>query len=170
MSEQLLVAIFPTRKALVQALDGIKELDGVDVHRLAVVVKAQTGELRIVEDDVSRNEGIMTGGAFGAALMALGMIQLGAMALPGVGGLIALGAGALAGGLLGGLTGRFAAYMLDLGFRREQIDALAARLQAGKPALMLQFDADFELLAQIKQELIFYNAELIEAGASASTA
>ncbi|NOG52675.1 MAG: hypothetical protein HND48_26950 [Chloroflexi bacterium] len=105
------------------------------------MLRATTGETIVIGDDISADEAGIAGGTLGAAMTALGFAQLGALALPGVGVIIALGAGVLVGGLVGGATGRFAANLVDSGFKSSQIDSLADRLRSGHPALVLEMSS-----------------------------
>ncbi len=159
----VIVATFPTRTALKRALDYLVESGVVTIKRAAVVAKAASGETIVLDDDLSTAEGGTAGGTVGAAMATLGMVQLGALALPGIGTVIALGAGALVGGLLGNVTGRFAANLLDFGFRNDQIEALSAQLREGHPALVIETEAAMaETLTRLRKELKPYQAELIE--------
>lgn len=162
MPGELIVAIFPSRMILTKALDHVMQLDDFEVVHAAIVARARDGEIVILGDDLSADEGGITGGTLGAAMAALGMVQLGALALPGVGAIIALGAGALVGGLLGNVTGRFAANLVDSGFKTDQIESLAERLQAGHPALVLEIDEAHNALARLRDELKPYQVELVE--------
>lgn len=164
MAEQsgsLLVVIFPSRKVLVRALEHLNTLDDIEIQRVAIVAKASDGETIILDDDLSADEGGIAGGTLGAAMAALGMVQLGALALPGIGPVIALGAGVLVGGLLGQVTGRFAANLLDFGFKNEQIKNLADELTAGHPALIIETINLDVMQPRIKKALTPYQAELI---------
>ncbi|MDQ7026847.1 MAG: hypothetical protein Q9P44_14960, partial [Anaerolineae bacterium] len=138
MTTGMIVVVFPTRRALTRALDHLQENKVVEIKRAAVVAKAGSGETVILDDDLSADEGGVAGGTLGAAMAALGIVQFGALALPGVGPIIALGASAIVGGLLGNVTGRFAANLMDFGYKNEQIEALSERLQEGHPALVLE--------------------------------
>jgi len=162
MADELIVAIFPSRKILTKALDHIMELEDISIQRAAIVARAATGETIILDDDISADEGGIAGGTLGAAMTALGLVQLGALALPGVGPIIALGAGALVGGLVGRATGRFAANLLDLGFKNDQIDELAQQLQAGHPALVMEIPNARTVLPRLRDELKPFRAELVE--------
>lgn len=162
MSREVIVAVFPSRAILVKALDHIVEREIVEIEHAAIVAKARGGETYILDDDLSADEGGIAGGTLGAAMAAFGMLQLGALALPGVGPIIALGAGAIAGSFIGGATGRFAASMLDFGFRNEQVEALAADLQAGHPALVLEVKDAAAALGTLREELKGFRAELVE--------
>lgn len=161
MSE-LVVAVFPTRVILTKALDYLMQLDDLEFTHAAIVAKARDGEIVVLGDDLSADEGGIAGGTLGAAMAALGLVQLGALALPGVGPIIALGAGALVGGLVGRMTGRFAANLLDSGYRNDQIDKLANQLQSGHPALVLEVENASEILPRLRDELRPYHAELVE--------
>lgn len=162
MTTSVIVAIFPSRTILTKALDRILELDYIDIKHAAIIARAANGEILVLDDDLSADEGGITGGTLGAAMGALGLVQLGALSLPGVGPIIALGVGALAGALVGNITGRFAANLLDLGFRNQQIEALAKQLQAGRPALVLQLENAAEVLTKLRDELKSYRAEFVE--------
>jgi uncharacterized membrane protein len=162
MATEMIVVVFPTRRALTRALDHLQEAKVVDIKRAAVIAKAGTGETIILDDDLSPDEGGITGGTLGAAMALLGIVQLGALALPGVGPIIALGGSALVGGLLGNVTGRFAANLLDFGYKNEQIEALSERLQEGHPALVMEIKEPAQALETLRRELKPFRAELIE--------
>jgi uncharacterized membrane protein len=160
-TNDVLVVIFPSRKILVRALEHLNTLDGLNINRVAIVAKATDGETIILDDDLSADEGGIAGGTLGAAMAALGLVQLGALALPGIGPVIAVGAGVLVGGLLGKVTGSFAANLLDFGFRNEQIENLSQEVTAGHPALVIEVDDLKTVQPLIKKELQPYQAELI---------
>jgi uncharacterized membrane protein len=162
MSGEIIVAIFPSRAILTKALDRIKELDYLHIQRAAIVARAASGEVVILDDDIGPDEAGIAGGTLGAAMTAWSLAQLGALALPGVGPIIALGAGALVGGLVGRATGRFAANLVDFGFKNEQVEAMAAELQAGHPALVLELRDNPSVLARLREDLKPFRAELVE--------
>ncbi|QPC84226.1 DUF1269 domain-containing protein [Phototrophicus methaneseepsis] len=162
MTTGIIVAIFPSRKILLRALDHLTNSESILINRAAIVAKAATGEFVVLDDDMSPSEGSVAGGALGAAMAALGMVQLGALLLPGVGPVIAIGAGALVGGLVGSVTGRFAANLLDFGFKTEQIQALSKRLETGRPALVVELSQPESAIDKLRQALQGYNAEIIE--------
>lgn len=162
MAEELIVAVFPSRKMLSRALDHLMEITDLGIHHAAIVAKARNGEVVVLNDELGPDEGGITGGTLGAAIAALGMVQFGALALPGIGAVIAVGAGALVGGLLGRMTGRFAANLLESGYRKEEVETLAARLQTGHPALVLEVLNPAKSLPRIREELTSYRAELVE--------
>jgi uncharacterized membrane protein len=161
-SGDLIVAIFPSRSILTKALDRIMEMSELTVIHAAIVARARDGEIIVLDDDLSADEGGIAGGTLGAAITTLGLVQIGALALPGVGPIIALGAGVLVGGLVGGVTGRFAANLVDSGFKLEQIEQLTARVVAGHPALVLEVVNAREALPILDKELQNYKAELVE--------
>jgi uncharacterized membrane protein len=163
MSGEIVLLVFPSRTVITKALDRMATLDYIDIRRGAIVAKAQSGETILLDDDVSPDQGGIAGGTLGAAMGALGVAQLGALALPGVGPIIALGAAALVGGLIGRVTGRFAANHVDFGFRIEQIEHLVAQLQAEHPALVLDMKNADEILEQLKEDLRPYKFEVIKA-------
>lgn len=162
MPSELIVAIFPSRTILVKALDHIIQLRDINILHAAVVSRAKDGEIVVVGDDISADEGGIAGGTLGAAISALGIVQLGALALPGVGPIIALGASVLVGGLIGHFTGRFAADLVDFSFKRDQMEALSAQLKEGHPAIVLEVDDPYAVEARLRQELSAFRAELVE--------
>jgi uncharacterized membrane protein len=162
MAQEYVVAIFPSRGILTKALDHITRLKDFEFVHAAIVARAKDGEIIVLGDDLSADEGGVAGGTLGAAMTLLGLVQLGALALPGVGPIVALGAGALLGGLVGNATGRFAANLVESGFKVEQIDGLTQHLEAGHPALVLQVDDSRAALDRLRAELKDFRAELIE--------
>ena len=68
----------------------------------------------------------------------------------------------MAGGILGGVAGRVAANLIDLDYKPLQIKTLAAELQDGHPALVLEIDDAETILPQLREEMIPYRAELVE--------
>jgi len=162
MANGVVVAVFPSRDILTRALDHLNEMPEFEFGGAAIVAKARSGEIIILDDDISPDEGGIAGGTLGAAMTTLGLVQLGALTLPGVGPIIALGAGVLVGGIVGRWTGRFAANLLDFGFRNEQVERLAEQLEAGHPALVLEVKDEKESLKLLRKELKSFQAELIE--------
>ena len=162
MVDEFIVAVFPSRKMLTKALDHLIEITDLEIRHAAIVAKARNGEVVVLDDDLGPDEGGITGGTLGAAIAALGMVQFGALAIPGIGAIIAVGAGALVGGLLGRMTGRFAANLLESGFRSEEVELLSARLQSGHPALVLEVANPAAALPNIRLALSSYRVELVE--------
>lgn len=137
-------------------------LDDLQIERAAIVAKAASGEVIILDDDISADEGGIAGGTLGAVMTALGLVQLGALALPGVGPIIAIGSGVLVGGLIGGATGRFAANLLESGFKTHQVEILAHQLEEGHPALIIEVNTDPEVLPRLRHELKRFHTEWVE--------
>jgi uncharacterized membrane protein len=162
MATELIVVVFPSRSVLTKALEHLKTVHEFEFDHAAIVAKANSGEVVILDDKVGPDEGGIAGGTLGAAMAALSIAQLGALALPGIGPIVAIGAGALIGGLVGNVTGRFAANLLDSGYKNEQIEALARRLEAGHPALVLSVKDFHTALPLLQRELAPYKAEMIE--------
>ncbi|MCI0366102.1 MAG: hypothetical protein L0219_19760 [Phycisphaerales bacterium] len=162
MVGEVIVVVFPSRSVLTKALDHLKTLRDFEFEHAAIVAKANSGEVVVLDDQVGPDEGGIAGGTLGAAMAALGIAQLGALALPGIGPIVAIGAGALIGGLVGNVTGRFAANLIDFGYKHEQIETLAQELKEGHPALVLSVKDFQTALPLLQRELAPYNAELIE--------
>jgi hypothetical protein len=162
MDSETIVAVFPSRVILTKALDHIMEMEDLEVRHAAIIARAHDGEIVIVDDDISPNEGGIAGGTLGAAMTALGLVQLGALTLPGIGPIIALGTGLVAGGVVGGLTGRVAAGLIDFDYKNLHIQGLAAQLEAGHPALVLELRDGEDILGRMRTELQPYRAEMVE--------
>lgn len=162
MAEEMIVAVFPSRVILTKALDYLMELESVKIIHAVIIAKAKDGEIVVLDDEISTDEGAIAGGTLGAAMTAFSLIQLGALTLPGVGPIIALGTGLLAGGLVGGFAGRFAASMIDFEYKNKQVKALANRLQSGHPALVLQVENPQDAIETLRKSLTPFRAEMVE--------
>lgn len=157
----VIVLIFPSRGTLVNAVDRIHALGYVNIKNTALIAKADDGETTVFENDVSAVEGGITGGTLGSLIGALGIAQLGAFLLPGVGPIIAVGAGALIGALVGGTTGGVTASLIDFGFDNTQLDELAARLKSGSTALVVEVDNHPNVIQRLQTDLKDYQVEIL---------
>jgi uncharacterized membrane protein len=164
--KDIVMFVFPTRGRLVDAAELIRDNPHVKIHHSAIVAKAENGETLVLEDDVNPDEGAVAGGTLGSLMGALGIANLGAFLLPGIGPIIAIGAGALIGGLVGGATGGMTAGAVDLGIKNELLDELAQQLAAGRVAAVLEIEGDPAGLEQLEQQLRQYDAELVRRGVS----
>lgn len=160
MSTQSLIIIFPDRAHLTQAIEALHDQHPALLEHAALIVQAEDNEVIILEDDLSVDEGALAGGTLGAVMTALGLVQLGALLLPGIGAIVALGTGALVGGLLGGVTGHLAANLMDFGFDNARIEQLATRLQGNRPALVLRLN-DAPDPQAIKDVVTAYGGDII---------
>jgi len=165
MASQLLIATFSSRDEMLRAFDAVTMKHNSHILHAAVISRPNENEVVIMDDDLSPDEGAIAGSAMGAAMMGLGVLQMGAWVLPGIGPFLAVGAGALAGALIGNLTGRFAATMIDFGFDNEQIEAVAKRLGTGQPALVVEFDDTVDIAA-VRQDIAPFGAEIVDPGAN----
>ncbi|MCY3946933.1 MAG: hypothetical protein OXF44_11700 [Anaerolineaceae bacterium] len=162
MAEETIVAVFPSRVILGKALDHIGRLDDLALKHAVIIARARDGEIVVLDDDISSHEVMYAGAGLGAIMMAIGVAQQGALALPGAMALIALVLAALAGGLVGAGVSRAAATLIDSDFRNLQVKTLAAELKAGHPALVLEFEEGADSLGRLRLELKPYRAELVE--------
>jgi uncharacterized membrane protein len=160
MSQKILI-IFPSRDQLINTMAVIQQLDYISLNQAAIIAKADDGETTVYDDDISVEEGGLTGGTMGSLMTALGIAQMGAFLLPGVGPIIALGAGAVIGGLIGGATGGLTAGLLDFGFDNQQLEALAAGLQNGRTALVIEVDDRGAVMARLQPDLKDYTVEFM---------
>lgn len=158
----VVMLVFPSRGTLLDAVDQIKSLPYAKIKHSAVIAKAQDGETVIYEDDINPNEGSIAGGTLGALMGALGIAGLGAFLLPGVGPIIAIGAGALVGGLVGGATGGISARLMDMGINNDQLERLAHHLNAGKIALVVEVEGDSATLSQLREDLKPFEADIVQ--------
>lgn len=163
MDGDLILAVFPSRAVLTEALDTLMErVDTRDeIVHAAIVAKAESGEVIIVDDDIGADEGGIAGGTLGAAMAVLGMVQLGALAIPGIGAVIAIGAGAVVGAVIGRFTGRFAASLIDNNVRNADIEGLADNLREGQPALVLEVRDMPQTYEMFKRHLLALQAEQV---------
>jgi uncharacterized membrane protein len=156
-----MMLVFPSRGVLVDAVDKLQSLGYAKIRQAAVVSKAEDGETTVFEDDISVSEGSIAGGTLGSLMTALGVAQLGAFLLPGVGPIIAIGAGALLGGLLGGAAGGITAGVVDSGFKNKLLAQLATRLGAGETALVVELEDQANLQSRLQTDLQAFNVEII---------
>lgn len=157
----VIVLILPSRNTVMDAVDRIHELGYVSIKNTALIAKADDGETLVMENDVSPVEGGITGGTLGSLMGALGMAQLGAFLLPGVGPIIAVGAGALVGALVGGATGGITAALIDFGFNNQQLEALAEQLQAGRTALVVELEERPNMLPRLREDLKDFDVQFM---------
>jgi uncharacterized membrane protein len=162
VTDDLILIQFPSRHALTEGLNHLMTVDELQIEHAAVLARAHDGEVTVLEGHIGADEGGIAGGTLGAALAVLGVVSFGALALPGIGAVIALGTGALVGALVGGFTGRAAGEMVERGFRSETLAELAQGLEADHPALVLTVTGPKAALPVIKAELVPYRAEVVE--------
>ncbi len=160
--DEIILIVFPSRSALAKGLEHLSQIEGFEFQRATILAKARSGEITVLDDGIGANEGSIAGGTLGAAMAALGVAGLGALALSGIGAVIAIGSAALAGAVVGGVTGRVAANLLEGGSHEELRQQLAERLQEGHPALVLSVKNAHDILPVLRRELTPYKAELIE--------
>ena len=162
MDAGILVAVFPSRTVLTRALDHLTHTAEIELKRAAIVAKAKTGEIVILDDDLSPTEGAWVGGVVGGILAALGMLQVGFGDLELLPSILVLVIAGLVGTVIGLLVGRFVAKQMDMGIQNDQLEKLARVLEVGHPALVLETDDISNILPQLRRELSEYQAELIE--------
>jgi uncharacterized membrane protein len=148
---------------MLDAMDQLDSLSYAKVKHHAVIAKAEDGETTIYEDDINANEGGIVGGTLGALMGSLGIAGLGAFLLPGIGPIIAIGAGAVLGGLVGGATGSVGARLIDMGINDAQLEKLAEHLGADKIALVAELEGDDSaMLSQLETDLKPFQAEIVQ--------
>jgi len=136
-----LVAIFPTHRALGEALDHVLDLglgDVLDIGHAALIACDERGEVQTVNNNVTPREGLYSGMTLGATIAGLVMLQLGALELPKVAGIAALALSLLLGAGIGGALGQMVAALVGFGFDPDLLRSIERRLQPGQVALLLQ--------------------------------
>lgn len=163
MPGEWIVAVFPSRAALTTALNELKHTKFVQIRRAAIVAKAETGEVVVVDDNIGADEGGIAGGTLGLAMAALGMVQMGALAIPGVGVMIVV-TGAVVGALVGNVTARVGVSLLGMGDRQHEtrFKKLADRLRAGHPALVMEVRDAHRASLLLTDALAKHGLEMIE--------
>lgn len=137
----ILIAVFESRAALsetVESLTAHEQRDILDLGHAALVSCAGDGSTLIQNNNVTAIEGTLSGGMIGAALMGLGILQLGGLTLPALSAALAVGLGILLGGGLGSLIGYFVAARTGFGFQSDLFDSITCQLRPGQVALVLQ--------------------------------
>lgn len=161
MSREIVVAIFPSRALLSNALDHITDVRDVVVKRAAIVAKVANGETVVLDDTLGASEGGIAGGVLGGTLTALGFVQFGVLELPNILTIIAMAIAIMFGSALGVLVGRFAAQSFNVSFRKIHTEALIPQIQVGRPALILEIQNDQVMLTRIRHELNLFHAEFV---------
>lgn len=161
MSSKVIVAVFPSRDLLTNALDHITNVRDVVVRRAAIVAKATSGETIILDDNMSANDGGFVGGALGGVLGALFMTQQGALDLPDLSSAVLLAMGFVLGMFIGALLGWFIFNQLDLGNKARRFASLISQLQSERPTLILEIRRDDAMHARLLQELNLFQAEVL---------
>ena len=162
MKDQIIVAVFRSRNGLVKAMDHLLDEVKIDVQKAAVITKTQTGEVRVLNDDLGSDEGNLVGTIIGAVLAGIGLAALGAWTLPGLNLYLVLGVGSILGGILGGLVGRFSTEIFRFGFDQPYVDVISNKLQEGTTALLIRVEDAAELLPRLQDELAPFQAILVQ--------
>jgi uncharacterized membrane protein len=124
MNLELVITIFDDENAANNAYEIVRKLhkDGtIEIQDVATLVKQRDGTSQIHD---ARDVGGPDGGLFG--IIAGGLIGL-------IGGPL----GSIIGGLAGGVTGALSANLINLGFPRDDLQALLDQLTPGSSALIV---------------------------------
>jgi uncharacterized membrane protein len=145
--------VYAARSGLADAAVKLLDLDYVKPKHTALIARAETGEVTVLDDDINPNEGAVAGGTLGTIMGAMGVAQLGALLLPGIGPIIALGAGALVGALVGGVAGGAAAATIDMGINDHALKTLAGHLEQDRVALVFETESNADLIERLQADL-----------------
>lgn len=161
MSGKVIVAVFPSRDLLTNALDHITHMRDVVVKRAAVVAKATSGETIIFNDNVSANDGGFVGGVLGGVLGALVSAQQGALNMTTFDSTTALILGFILGMMIGAVLGWGIFHYWDLGNNAQRFNSVLPEVDAGRPTLILEIRRDHKMHARLLQELNLFEAEVL---------
>lgn len=159
--DQIIVAVFPSRRILKKALDHLLEDVAIEVQEAAVVVKSKTGKILVLNDGLGANDWGLVSGIVGTLVGAIAIAGLGVFAVPAGNLFTVLAFGAVLGGIIGWITGQLVARVFSFGFAKPYAGDIADKLQSGHTALMLRVEDAAELLPKLKDELKPYRAELV---------
>ena len=140
MSKTVL-GVFDSISQAERAVDELKR-KGFDKKEISILAreertKRETGEgLQNLDEDEKLTSGIATGGALGGAAGLLAGV--GALAIPGIGPIVA--AGPIAAALTGAVTGGIAGGLLDWGIPEETGRRYEQRVREGKIVAMVKSD------------------------------
>lgn len=145
------VGVFPHRRDAEAALRDLKD-SGFSMNQISLVGKHTSGEPKIgnVADRTMTDEGAKTGAGTGAALGGLGglLVGLGALAIPGIGPVMAGGALATAlattaaGGAIGAAAGGITGALVGLGIPDDQARLYNDRVNRGDYLVMVDGTED----------------------------
>lgn len=149
-----LMAIFPSRQLLLDAIEKLSTIRSLQINRAAVVARTQKGKIVFIPHSITDKTAAKLGRNLGSTLGAIGgIIQMGGIAaIPGIGPVIALGTGVLLGGFVGKQTGRVASLLIEYNYSPAQIQEIAQDMQNGQAALLVEVDSDaYNLLVESLQ-------------------
>lgn len=160
MSQQIIVAVFPSRSVLTEALDALQNEATMHIEKAIVVIKQKSGKVRIIDDNIGTSEGRFVGGAMGALLMSIGSVVT--FPAPSIfAALVGLG-GVISGTLIGWGVGSWVPSLFRLRKMQSYVQAFADKLQEETPALMLTVKDAQALLPRIQAGLQSFRPVSIE--------
>jgi hypothetical protein len=131
---QSVFGVYPTRNHLEAAVRVFKD-SGFSSADISVLLQDNADKELVTENNTKAPEGAAVGAGSGAAVGgAMGwLVGIGALALPGIGPIIAAGpiVGALVGIGVGGALGGFAGALVGVGISEDQIVKYEGRLRTG---------------------------------------
>jgi len=138
--------VIGTYSSLEVAVAAVNDLVNAGFHRNSISVVADDPDKKYasyVDQDTSA-DGAAAGAGIGAAIGGLGglLLGLGALAIPGIGPVIAAGpiAAALAGAGVGAVTGGMIGVLVDLGVPQESAEAYAESVRRGNVLVAAQVE------------------------------
>lgn len=146
MANQKVVGIFRTQEETIRAIERLK-VDGYLDNEISVVAKDHDKVERIADatevdiETTHTQEGAISGAMAGGAIGGIGalLLELGVIAIPGVGPFLAAGpiaatlTGLIAGGAVGGIVGA----LVDMGLTKEEANEYNEYLERGDILVMV---------------------------------
>lgn len=151
MADQKLVGIFSQQEEAIKAIERLKR-DGYLDNEISVVAK-DSDKVDRVKDATSvdvetsdATDGAIGGAVAGGALGGIGalLLELGVIAIPGVGPFLAAGpiAAALTGALAGGAVGGIVGALVDMGLTKEEAEEYNTYIERGDILVMVDKQDD----------------------------
>jgi hypothetical protein len=144
--DKKIIGVFHTEDQAIRAIESLKD-QGYRSDEISIIAKNKD-DVRDIEDatDTKMEEGLATGAATGGILGGVaGLIAgLGALAIPGVGPIIAAGplAATLGGAAIGAGTGGLVGALIGMGIPEEHAHEYENYINAGEILVMVDADAD----------------------------
>ncbi|MFS0725622.1 general stress protein [Paenibacillus sp. 1P07SE] len=144
MSEKQIIGVFHSEKEAIQAIEGLKRR-GYDTNEISIIAK-DNEEASNVSDATGTKapEGLATGATAGGVLGGLtGLLAgAGALAIPGIGPILAAGpiAAALTGAAVGAGAGGLVGGLIGLGIPEEEANRYSDYVNEGRILVLVEAD------------------------------
>lgn len=142
--EKKVIGVYDTEQEAITAVENLKA-EGHTMDEISVIAKNRSEVETITDETGSKaEEGLATGAATGGAIGGVtGLLAgIGALAIPGIGPIVAAGpiAAALTGAAVGAGTGGLAGALIGMGIPEEEAEEYNRHVEAGKILVLLDHD------------------------------